>query len=56
MEREVVAFDMDVARQAAEPGGKPRGEGDDQAGSNQDQPQDDQWPSQSVHGFFSRGW
>ena len=52
---EIVAFDVNVARQSAEPGGESRGEGDDQTGSNQDQSQYDQRSAEPVHAFFSRG-
>ena len=55
VETEVVTLDVDVARQSAEPGWESGGEGDDQTGSDQDQSQNDQWPAEPVHAFFSRG-
>ena len=56
LETEVVAFDMDVARQAAEPGGEAGCEGDNQANGNQYQSHDYQRSAESVHAYFSRGW
>ena len=55
VEAEVCAFDVDIARQAAEPGGESGGEGDDQAGGHQQQPRDDQRAAEAVHAAVPLG-